>query len=287
MYLGVTRVVMLGLLIWFSSAECLAQQTGTSGSAPPESLGEKVNDPTATLTQMQVQEFFTPSQYGTNAMPNTVQGRFILAVQPHGPLDLAQIVRPTFALVTIPQNKGASTRTEFGDSQLLDLFVMPESMTEGIDFRWAIGGYFVFPTATSKSAGNGAWQAGPAGAFRYRPIPRLLISGLIQQATSFAYTSPNRTPITMLTFQPMISYQLGHGWYLRSSDATWSFNLRQRTSTTIPLSVGLGRVWSLARGVAINGSLAGEWMIYRQFAPQTEQFTLKFQMTLLFPTVEL
>ncbi|MGC2304542.1 hypothetical protein [Candidatus Binatus sp.] len=287
MYLGVTRIVMLGLLIWFSSAECLAQQIGTSGSAPPESLGEKVNDPTATLTQMQVQEFFTPSQYGTNAMPNTVQGRLILAVQPHGPLDLAQIVRPTLALVTIPQHNGASTRTEFGDSLLLDLFVMPKSMTEGIDFRWAIGPYFVFPTATSKSAGNGAWQAGPAGAFRYRPIPRLLITGLIQQATSFAYTSPNRTPITVLTFQPMISYQLGDGWYVRSSDATWSFNLRHGTSTTIPLSAGLGKVRSLARGVAINGSLAGEWMIYRQFAPQTEQFTLKVQMTLLFPTVEL
>jgi hypothetical protein len=280
-------VLTLALSLWSFGAECLAQQTATPGPVPPESLSEEVNDPTATLTQMQIQEFFTPSQYGTNAMPNTLQGRFILAVRPHGPLNLAQIVRPTFALVTIPQNKGASTRTEFGDSQLLDLFVMPRWMTEGIDFRWAIGAYFVFPTATSKSAGNGAWQAGPAAAFRYRPIPRLLISGLIQQATSFDYTSPNRTPITVLTFQPMISYQLGRGWYLRSSDATWTFNLRHSTSTTIPLSAGLGKVWKLSGGMAINGSLAGEWMVYRQFAPQTAQFTLKFQMTLLFPNNEL
>jgi hypothetical protein len=125
MYLGVTRVVILGVLIWFSSAECLAQQTGTSESAPPESLSEQVNDPTASLTQAQIQEFFTPSLFGTNAQSNRLQGRFILAVLPHGPLDLAQIVRPTFSLVTIPRNKSASTRTEFGDSQLLDLFVMP------------------------------------------------------------------------------------------------------------------------------------------------------------------
>ena len=287
--LGVTRPLtpMLALLVWSFAAECLAQQPATPAIAEPESLSEKVNDPTSTLTQMQVQEFFTPSQYGTNAMPNTVQGRFILAVQPHGPLDLAQIVRPTFALVTIPRNKGASTRTEFGDAQLLDLFVMPKSMTEGIDFRWAIGPYFVFPTATSRSAGNGAWQAGPAAAFRYRPIRDLLISGLLQQATSFAYTSPDRTPVTSLTFQPMLSYQVGHGWYVRSSDATWTFNLRHRTSTTVPLSAGLGRVWKLSGDAAINGSVAGEWMAYRQFAPQTEQFTLKFQVTLLFPKVEL
>ena len=145
--------------------------------------------------------------------------------------------------MTIPQNKGASTRTEFGDLHLLDLFVMPRSMTEGIDFRWAIGPYFIFPTATSKSAGRGAWRAGPAAAFRYRPIAGLQISGLIQQATSFAYTSSDRTPVISLTFQPMISYQLGHDWYVRSSDATWTFNLRRGTSTTIPLSGGLGKVW--------------------------------------------
>src|SRR5579863_6892385 len=286
-YLLLSWLLALSVLIWISSADCLAQQTAMPSTSLAESLSEEVNDPTSTLTQAQIQEFFTPSQYGTNAQPNTLQGRFVLAVLPHGPLNLAQIVRPTFSLVTIPQNRGASTRTEFGDLQLLDLFVMPRSLTEGIDFRWAIGPYFVFPTATSKSAGRGAWRAGPAAAFRYRPIPGLLISGLIQQATSFAYTSPDRTPITSLTFQPMIGYQLGHGWYARSSDATWTFNLRHATSTTIPLSAGLGKVWKLSNGAAINGSVAGEWMVYRQFAPTTEQFTLKFQMTLLFPTVEL
>jgi hypothetical protein len=280
-------VLSLALLVWNLGAACFAQQTATQSDILAESLSEEVNDPTATLTQAQIQEFFTPSEFGTNAQPNRLQGRFILAVLPRGALTLAQIVRPTFSLVTIPQNKGASTRTEFGDLQLLDLFVMPKSWTEGGDFRWAIGPYLVFPTASSRSAGRGAWQLGPAAAFRYRPISGLQISGLIQEATSFAYTSPERTPITSLTVQPMISYQLGHDWYLRSSDAIWNFNLRRNTSTTVPLSAGLGKVWRFSNDMAINGSVAGEWMAYRQFAPRTEQFTLKFQMTLLFPTVEL
>jgi hypothetical protein len=85
----------------------------------------------------------------------------------------------------------------------------------------------------------------------------------------------------------MLSYRLGYGWYVRSSDATWTFNLRHGTSTTIPLSAGLGKVWSLSDRTSINGSVAGEWMVYRQFAPRTEQFSLKFQMTLLLPSVEL
>jgi len=208
-------------------------------------------------------------------------------VLPHGPLDLAQIVRPTFSLVTIPRNKSASTRTEFCDSQLLDLFVMPKSMTEGIDFRCAIGPYFVIPTASSRSAGSGAWQAGPAAAFRYRPIPRLLISGLIQQATSFAYTSPDRDPVTALTFQPILSYQLGAGWYVRSSDATWTFNLRHATSTTLPLSAGLGKVWNLSGGMRSTPRQPANGWYIGSLPRGAEQFTLKFQMTLLFPSVEL
>jgi hypothetical protein len=277
----------LGLPLWVVRTAYAVQQPAAQSAELSESLSEEVNDPTATLTQAQVQEFFTPSEYGTNAQPNTLQGRFILAILPNGVVPLAQITRPTFSLVTIAQNKGASTRTEFGDSQLLDLFVMPRWLTEPIDFRWAVGPYLVFPTATSRSAGRGAWQAGPAAAFRYRPIPELLISGLIQQATSFAYTSPDRNPVSRLTFQPMFSYQLGRGWYIRSSDAIWVLNFRHATPTTIPVSAGLGKVWNVSNGSAINGSVAGEWMAYRQFAPRAEQFTLKFQVTLLFPKVEL
>jgi hypothetical protein len=65
------------------------------------------------------------------------------------------------------------------------------------------------------------------------------------------------------------------------------FNLRHATSTTIPLSAGLGKVWKLSNGVAINGSVAGEWMLYRQFCAAHRAIHLKFQVTLLFPSVEL
>jgi hypothetical protein len=114
-----------------------------------------------------------------------------------------------------------------------------------------------------------------------------LISALVQQATSVAYTSPSRTPITSLTVQPIITYQLARSWYLKSSDATWTFNVRHHTSTEMPLSAGVGKVWNLADGLAINSSVSGEWMTYRQFDRQTEQFTLKFECTVLFPTLVL
>ncbi len=128
---------------------------------------------------------------------------------------------------------------------------------------------------------------GPAAAFGYRGIPGLQIAGLVQQATSFAYTSSQSKPVSSIMFQPIITYKLGKGWYAKSSDATWTFNLRHNTSTTMPLSAGFGKVWKISEGFAIDTSVSGEWMVYRRSAPQSEQFTLNFQLTLLFPTLRL
>jgi hypothetical protein len=281
-------VIYVALVVLVASADSRAQQSAPATKDQSiETLSEEVNDPTASLTQAQLKEEFTPAEFGTNAQPNTFQLRPILAIRPHGPMDLEQILRPTVSLVTIPRGRGASTRTEFGDTQLLDLLVMPWPDARETGFRWGIGPYIVFPTATSHSAGHSAWQAGPAFAFRYRLVPGLLISTLVQQATSLAYTAPHASPVTVITFQPMISYQLGRGWYVRSSDATWTFNLRHGKSTEIPLSAGVGKVWEFLHSAAINSSVSGEWMAYRQYSPQTEQFTVKFQITVLLPTVQL
>jgi hypothetical protein len=264
----------------------LAQQTAAAGN-DDESLAIKEYDPTANLTQFKVQDIYTPAEYGTNAQLNTLQIRPLLAVRPQLFTPLEQLVRPSIQIVTVPRNKSASTTTALDDFQLLDLFVMPWPNEKETRFRWGIGPYFVFPTSTSQFTGKGAWQMGPAWAFGYRGIPRLQIAGLFQQATSFAYSSSHSVPVSSLQIQPMLSYQLGRGWYLKSSDATWKINYRHKTSTEIPLSVGFGKVWKFGEGYAIDTSVSGEWMVYRQFDPQTEQFTLRFQINLLLPQLEL
>jgi hypothetical protein len=278
----------LGVALFILSASCLpalAQQT--TSAAPDESLAEQVNDPIARLTQFKVQDIYTPAEYGTNAQPNTLQLRPLFAVSPHLFTPLEQLIRPTIQIVTVPRNKGASTTTALDDLQLFDLFVMPWPNAKETRFRWGIGPYFIFPTSTSQFTGKGAWQMGPAWAFGYRGIPRLQIAGLFQQATSFAYTSSHSVPVSSLRIQPIVSYQLNQGWYLKLSDATWKINFRHKTSTEIPYRAGFGRVWKFNGDYAIDTSFLGEWMLYRQFDPQTEQFTLRFQVSLLLPQVEL
>jgi hypothetical protein len=277
-------IVLLILLSGYSVS--LAQQTAAAGN-DEESLAIKEYDPTAALTQFKIQDIYTPAEYGTNAQPNTLQIRPLLAVRPELFTPLEQLIRPSIQIVTVPRNKGATTTTALDDFQLLDLFVMPWPNAKETLFRWGIGPYFVFPTSTSQFTGHGAWQIGPAGAFGYRGIPRLQIAGLFQQGTSFAYSSSHSVPVSSLQIQPMLSYQLGRGWYLKSSDSTWTINYRHKTSTEIPLSAGFGKVWKFSEGYAIDTSFSAEWMVYRQFDPQAEQFGLRFQMNLLLPQLEL
>ncbi len=274
------------LLLWGWHSVSLAQQTAAAGN-DDESLAIKEYDPTASLTQFKIQDVYTPAEFGTNAQLNTLQIRPLLAIRPQLLTPLEQLIRPTIQIVTVPRNKGASTVTALDDFQLLDLFVMPWPNAKETAFRWGVGPYFVFPTSTSEFTGKGAWQMGPAWAFGFRGIPRLQIAGLFQQATSFAYSSSHSVSVSSLQIQPMLSYQLGRGWYLKSSDATWKINWRHNTSTEMPLSAGFGKVWKFGEGYAIDTSFSGEWMAYRQFDPQTEQFTLRFQVNLLLPQVEL
>jgi hypothetical protein len=280
-------ILTAALVITMASIGCAQSSSSTSG--PPtdfEPLSEQVTDPLSRLTQIQFKDIYTPAEYGTDAEPNTVQLRPIFAIRPSALIPLEQIVRPTIKIVTVANGKGASTTTTYDDMQLFDLFVMPWPNSKETHFRWGAGPYLIFPTAASDRVGNGSWQMGPAAAFGYRGIRELQIAGLFQQATSFAYTSSKSKPTSSLTFQPILSYQLGHGWYIKSSDATWAFNLRHKTSTTIPVSGGFGKTWDLANGYAIDTAISGEWMIYRQLVNQTEQFTINFQMTLLLPKVK-
>lgn len=135
--------VGLLVLLVVCHARCFADQSAPAGNE--ESLTQRANDPTATLTQLQIKDEYTPSQYGTNAQPNTLILRGILAVSPHGPLNLEQIIRPTFQIETKPLGKGSATRTGFGDTQLFDLFVIlwPNSRETG--FRWGIGSLLRLP----------------------------------------------------------------------------------------------------------------------------------------------
>ena len=260
--------------------------SSASVESDEERLSRQVEDPTAILAQLKFQDLYTPSNFQTSAQTNTIQLQAIAPIHRFAFVPVEQIIRPTLKVETLATSRDDSTITEFADMELLDLFVSNWPDPEETGFGWGVGPTFVFPTGRVPKAGKHAWQVGPAAAAVYRGVPHLMVALLYQNPISFAYTNSAATPQSQMKFQPLISYALGRGWYVKSSDSTWTLNWRHGSSTTIPVSVGFGRVWKFA-GPELNTWVSGEWTAYRQYAGITPMYTVRFGLTLLFPRLEL
>jgi hypothetical protein len=182
----------------------------------------------------------------------------------------------------VPGLRGG-TRTEFGDLPWFDIAALPWPDRRKTGLLVGIGPTFVFPTATSRSAGQGAWQAGPALGVIYTGVRGLLIGFIAQNPIGFAYTSPNRPPQNTLQFQPVLALHLWDKWYLRSAEANWTMGWHRRSATMLPLSIGIGRTFVRPGLPPMSFFVTGQWMAYRQFAPRAPQTTINFGMTMAFP----
>ncbi len=130
------RILMLAALLSMHASIGYAQQASRYLSREEEEpLSEKVTDPLAHLTQIQIKDIYTPAEYGTNAQPNIIQLRSIIAIHPLLLIPVEQLLRLTIRITTVPNGKGASTATTYDDMQLFDLFQMPWPHTQEMGFR--------------------------------------------------------------------------------------------------------------------------------------------------------
>ncbi len=260
-------------------------------SAPASELDEQLQlerdftDPLTTLPQLTLRDAYSPATYGTDVETNQVILRPIIPrVPPQTLLPVPQLIRPTLALVTIP-DRGGGTRTELGDMQLFDVAVLPWPGKES-GLLLGLGPMFVFPTATSLGAGQEAWQAGPTLGVIYKGIPGLLAGFVLQNPISFAYTSTHSEAQNTLTLQPVLALHLYDKWFLRSAEATWSMGWHHHSPTTLPLGVAIGRTVVRPGRPPTSFFVGGQWMAYRQFSPVAPQTTINFGMTIAFPRLK-
>jgi hypothetical protein len=270
---------LLALAAIAAIGSALAQTTESA----QEKLELQFTDPLSTLPQLLIRDSYSPATYGTNVQTNqTILRPIIPRVPPYSLLPFDQLIRPTFSLVTVPSSHGGS-RTEFGDTVVFDLGVLPWPDRKTSGWLVGVGPAFIFPTATSASAGQGAWQAGPALGAVYSGIPGLLVGFVLENPISFAYTSPHRPPQDTLIFQPVLAFHLWGPWYLRSAEATWTMGWRYHSPTVIPMSLGIGRTFVRPGLPPMSFFVTGQSTLYRQFAPITPQTTINFGLTIAFP----
>jgi hypothetical protein len=271
------------LLLMLTAVAFAGTQTASTSLEQEEQLERDFTDPLTTLPQVIIRNSYTPANYGTHVETNQAIIRpLIPRIPPNTILPLNQLIRPTFALVTVPSSRGGS-RTEFGDLPLFDIAALPWPDRQKTGLLIGIGPTFVFPTATSQSAGQGAWQAGPALGVIYTGVPGLLVGFIAQNPIGFAYTSPNRPPQNTFQLQPVLALHLWNKWYLRSAEANWTMGWHRRSATMLPLSAGIGRTLVRPGLPPMSFFVTGQWMMYRQFAPLAPQTTVNFGMTIAFP----
>jgi hypothetical protein len=289
-FAGRLSILLLASLVMVPDSLARAQ-TSPSLLAQEEQLERQFTDPLTTLPQILIRDSYTPANYGPCTPLACVRddetNQFIIRpliprIPPNTLLPFPQLLRPTFALVTVPSSRGG-TRTEFGDLPLFDVAALPWPDRQKTGLLIAIGPSLVFPTATSKSAGQGAWQAGPALGVIYSGIPGLLVGFIAQNPISFAYTSPNRPPQNTFHFQPVLALHLWDKWYLRSAEADWTIGWHRHSPTMLPLSLGIGRTLVRPGLPPMSLFVTGQWMAYRQFAPIAPQTTVNFGLTVAFP----
>lgn len=271
------------LVAWLAILSDAAPARAQTKLSAEEQLEQEFTDPLSTLPQLLIRDSYSPATYGTDVQTNQLIIRPIIPrVPPKALRPFAQVIRPTFALATVTSARGGS-RTEFGDLPLFDLAILPWLSRKNSGWLVGIGPAFVFPTATSTSAGQGAWQAGPALGAVYSGIPGLLVGFVLQNPVSFAYTSANRPPQNTLQFQPVLALHLWEKWYLRSAEANWLVGWHRHSPTTLPLSLGIGRTFVRPGLPPMSFFVTGQWMLYRQFAPTASQTTINFGLTVAFP----
>jgi hypothetical protein len=197
--LGSLLAVVLG------ASGALAEDDRPSVSAQSD-LVKAANAPLSSILQLRLQDSFAPQFWAEHGRGNTFSLAVTMPLPEYRLLPFPQLSLLTLpAAVTVPDGV-----TGFGDVRLADIAVLDP----GHSVLFGFGATLVFPTASTAVTGQGKLQAGPAAAIAFAPR-NCLLGVFSQNPISFA-GDPKRADTNALFLQPFVTYQVGHGWFIRS-----------------------------------------------------------------------
>ncbi|MGH8120479.1 MAG: neuromedin U [Gammaproteobacteria bacterium] len=225
------------------------------------------------LTRFYTVRFEDNAQFGFGP-DNEVLNFF--RIQPLIPFKLNEnwhlVIRAIIPIAHQPWPESTNGLSDIG----LNFFLTPGRTGK---FIWGVGPGFLLPTATDERIGTEKWSAGPAVAAAYFSGP-WVIGGVIQNLWSFA-GDDQRQEVNVMTFRPLINYNLPNGWYLSSSPsivANWKADGANRW--LVPLGGGFGRIFTIDNQ-RISALLES---YYHVRSPEIgPDWQLRFQVSFLYP----
>ena len=269
------RAIALVLAMWVGAGigAGVAQADGGNPTTPAQpDLVKQANAPISNLFQVRLQDAYAPAFQGRlHGQGNFFSLAVSMPLPEYRLLPLPQLSLLTIPVAaTLPLPSGALTG--FGDIRFVDIAVIDA----GHRLLFGAGPTFVFPTASELTTGQGKWQAGPAAAMAF--APRKWLFGVIaQNPISFAGDA-TRPAANALFLQPFITYQLGHGWFIRSEPQMifdWETNKQ-----LLPIDIGVGRVFKIGPQY-VNCFVEPAWNVSHD--GPAPRYAITFGFSLLYP----
>jgi hypothetical protein len=203
------------------------------------SSSNAANNPAEPRFTLQYWNYYTPSlnDLGGGAENGTAKVFFPFKIG-----GVEQIMHIIPSIVTNP-TATSGPRTGLGDTQIYN-FTLGHFDVGSQKVTVGLGPLVVAPTSSNSNFGTHKWQAGAAGIILTSQSWGLLGALWTYQQTLSGVSSHQAV------VQPLIFYNLPHGYYLRSS-AAMIFNAGNHT-TAVPVGLGPGKVFQLNGGYSLN-----------------------------------
>jgi hypothetical protein len=218
------------VLSWplIARAQSTAPQSTPQQPAPAahsaEDLSARATDPTASLMSFSFVNDFHTSFYDVDDKGLEFRFQPVVPFRAWGASNILRVVVPIQG--SGPGNEGLK------DVSIFDLVIIPQHWG-----RLAIGP--VMTLSQSESDAESKFAIGPAIGV-VRPVTKRLLVGAFSQNLFAAHVGISQ-------LQPVITYQLGHGWALSAGDSQFTYDWKQHEWTNLPLGFQLGVVRVVAK----------------------------------------
>jgi hypothetical protein len=270
-----TLLILAVVTLVCSASSSLAQTDPTSRTSQADSakaaaeggddtteLSSKATDPTASLMALNFQAIWNDFHGG--APTGESDDRWTLQFRPVIPFEA--LGHPNILRLTIPYQTGGRGEEGIKPISLFDLVIFNQHWG-----RWGIGPVMSFDT---KGDSPDDFVIGPALGGVWQ-VNKKLNLGVFSQNVFWEDTALSQ-------LQPVIAYQLGHGWSLSAGDLQYAYDWESEKWVSAPIGIQLGKVTKLGK-LPVRLSVNPQYNLIDRAG--LDKWSITFTFTALFPSL--
>ena len=232
-----------------------------SSASAADELSSKATDPTASLMALNFLGTYTGGFYGDgHGLPDDA---WSLTFRPAIPFDFLD--HPNLLRLTVPYQLSGRGQEGFGPISVFDLFMFNQSWG-----RWGFGPLLNFDTTGDLPD---EFSFGPAVG-GVANVSKKLKVGLFSQNLFAADTAISQ-------LQPVIAYQLGHGWSVSAGDLQYVYDWKASQWLSAPVGFQIGKVAKIGRQ-PVRFAINPQYNLIDRDG--LNEWSITFTFTALFPT---